>query len=81
MSAAVADASLAPASRRNPMRWIVFAVVLGVNVMDGLDATIVNIAGPTIHLDLGGGTNTVQWLSAGYTLTFGRTAHRRRPAG
>jgi len=51
------------------MRWIAFAVVLGVNIVDALDATIASIAGPSIHVDLGGGTNTVQWPSAGYTLT------------
>ncbi|MFI5064691.1 MAG: hypothetical protein ACHP9Z_12030 [Streptosporangiales bacterium] len=51
------------------MRWIAFAAVLGVNIVDALDATIASIAGPSIHVDLGGGTNTVQWPSAGYTLT------------
>jgi EmrB/QacA subfamily drug resistance transporter len=60
----------APATTRSPLRWIVFAVVFAANVMDLLDATIVNIAGPAIHVDLGGGGNTVQWLSAGYTLAF-----------
>src|SRR4051812_22243804 len=58
----------APAQGR--MRWIVFAVVFAANIMDILDATIVNIAGPSIHGDLGGGASTVQWLSAGYTLAF-----------
>ena len=60
--------SAAPA--RHPYRWIVFAVVFAANLMDLFDATIVNIAGPSIHADLGGGTNTVQWLSAAYTLAF-----------
>jgi EmrB/QacA subfamily drug resistance transporter len=55
---------------RNPLRWIVFAVVFAANIMDLLDSTIVNIAGPAIHDDLGGGTSTLQWLSAGYTLAF-----------
>ena len=40
------------------------------NLMDLLDATIVNVAAPSIHQDLGGGANTIQWLSAGYTLAF-----------
>jgi MFS family permease len=48
----------------------VAAVVLAANVMDLLDATIVNVAGPSIHRDLGGGASTLQWLSAGYTLAF-----------
>jgi EmrB/QacA subfamily drug resistance transporter len=52
------------------LRWVVAAVVLAANVMDLLDATIVNVAGPSIHRDLGGGASTLQWLSAGYTLAF-----------
>jgi len=52
------------------LRWVVAAVVLAANVMDLLDATIVNVAGPSIHRDLGGGASTIQWLSAGYTLAF-----------
>src|SRR6202167_984747 len=52
------------------LRWVVAAVVLAANVMDLLDATIVNVAGPSVHRDLGGGANTIQWLSAGYTLAF-----------
>jgi EmrB/QacA subfamily drug resistance transporter len=52
------------------LRWVVAAVVLAANVMDLLDATIVNVAGPSIHRNLGGGPSTLQWLSAGYTLAF-----------
>jgi MFS family permease len=52
------------------LRWVVAAVVLAAAVMDLLDATIVNVAGPSIHRDLGGGASTLQWLSAGYTLPF-----------
>jgi MFS family permease len=52
------------------LRWLVAAVVLAANLMDLLDATIVNVAGPSVHRDLGGGASTLQWLSAGYTLAF-----------
>ena len=52
------------------LRWVVAAVVLAANVMDLLDATIVNVAGPSIRHDLGGGAATLQWLSAGYTVAF-----------
>src|SRR5258707_9273882 len=52
------------------LRWVVAAVVLAANVMDLLDATIVNVAAPSINRDLGGGADTIQWLSAGYTLAF-----------
>ncbi|SHF72328.1 drug resistance transporter, EmrB/QacA subfamily [Jatrophihabitans endophyticus] len=69
MTALDSPAAITSATR-NPLRWVVFAVVFAANIMDLLDATIVNIAGPAIHVDLGGGANTVQWLSAGYTLAF-----------
>jgi MFS family permease len=52
------------------LRWVVAGVVLAANVMDLLDATIVNVAAPSIHRELGGGASTIQWLSAGYTLAF-----------
>jgi EmrB/QacA subfamily drug resistance transporter len=51
-------------------RWIVATVVLAAATMDLLDATIVNVAGPSIRRDLGGGASTLQWLSASYTLAF-----------
>jgi EmrB/QacA subfamily drug resistance transporter len=55
---------------RNPVRWFVFAVVIAANVMDLIDATIVNVAGPSIRAALGGSASTLQWLPAGYTLAF-----------
>src|ERR1700734_1121600 len=54
----------------NPLRWFVFAVVIAANIMDLMDSTIVNIAGPSIRLALGGSAATLQWLPAGYTLAF-----------
>ena len=66
-----ADHSLAsPAKPLYAARWIVLAIVLAAEVMDLMDATIVNVAGPSIRRDLGGGATTLQWLSAAYTLTF-----------
>jgi EmrB/QacA subfamily drug resistance transporter len=71
--APVAPASPAAAPGSPPpyrLRWVVAAVVLAAAVMDLLDATIVNVAAPSIHRDLGGGAGTLQWLSAAYTLSF-----------
>jgi EmrB/QacA subfamily drug resistance transporter len=71
MSETIATAhSITESARRNPLRWLVFAVVLAANVMDLMDSTIVNIAGPSIRSALGGSASTLQWLSAGYTLAF-----------
>ena len=63
------DAGVSPIAR-NPLRWFVFAVVVAANIMDLMDATIVNVAGPSIRAALGGGASTLQWLPAGYTLAF-----------
>lgn len=57
-----AESANAPAAAAEPyrLRWVVAWVVLAVNLMDVLDATIVNVAAPAIHRDLGGGPNTIQ---------------------
>ncbi len=60
----------ATTNQPRPVRWTVAAVVLAAATMDLLDATIVNVAGPSVHRDLGGGASTLQWLSAAYTLAF-----------
>jgi EmrB/QacA subfamily drug resistance transporter len=60
-------AATAPPYRQ---RWVVATVVLAAATMDLLDATIVNVAGPSIRRDLGGGASTLQWLGASYTLAF-----------
>lgn len=62
-------AAMTPTAR-NPVRWLVLAVVLAANIMDLMDATIVNVAGPSIRHAIGGGASTLLWLSAGYTLAF-----------
>jgi EmrB/QacA subfamily drug resistance transporter len=52
------------------LRWLVLLVVMTANVMDAMDSTIANIAGPSVRRDLGGGASALQWISAGYTLAF-----------
>src|SRR5689334_10760576 len=51
-------------------RWWVLVVVMVADVMDLLDATVANLAGPSIRADLGGSSTTLQWVLAGYTLPF-----------
>jgi EmrB/QacA subfamily drug resistance transporter len=51
-------------------RWLVLWLVLGAEVMDLLDATVVNVAAPSIHRALGGSASMIQWIGAGYTLAF-----------
>jgi EmrB/QacA subfamily drug resistance transporter len=63
-----AQAALSTAYR---YRWVVLAIVLVAEIMDLLDSTVITIAAPTIRSELGGGTATMQWWAAGYTLAFG----------
>ncbi len=58
--------ALAPARR-----WAVLAVILAAEVLDLIDATITNLAAPTITADLNGGPSLVQWLGASYALALG----------
>lgn len=45
-------------------------VVLVADVMDLVDSTVANLAGPSIRADLGGGDATLQWVLAAYTTAF-----------
>ncbi|MGF7228653.1 MAG: MFS transporter [Candidatus Saccharibacteria bacterium] len=49
---------------------IALLIVAFAFVMDLLDSTIVNIAIPSIQSNLGASYATIQWLIAGYSLTF-----------
>ncbi|WP_243717554.1 MFS transporter [Actinomadura darangshiensis] len=51
-------------------RWVALGALLVAEAMNLLDATIVQVAGPVIHADLGGAASDVQWFSAAYTLPF-----------
>ncbi|MGH3068008.1 MAG: MFS transporter, partial [Streptosporangiaceae bacterium] len=46
------------------------AVVFIADVMDVIDSTIANLAGPSIRADLGGSETTLQWVLAAYTAAF-----------
>ena len=56
----------APASR-----WLVLVLVCLAQFMVVLDATITNVALPSIETDLGLSTTDLQWIINGYTLLFG----------
>ena len=51
-------------------RWFVMAVVIIADVMDLIDSTIAQLAGPSIRKDIGGSASTLQWIIAAYTLAF-----------
>src|SRR3954454_12279884 len=72
-------------------RWLASAVVVSASMMDLLDATVAQVAGPVIREDLGGSLADLQWMTAAYTLAMGvmlltggrlgdALGRRRRPA-
>jgi EmrB/QacA subfamily drug resistance transporter len=52
-------------------RWIVLALLCTAQLLVVLDATIVNIALPSIQSDLGFSDTNLQWVINAYVLTFG----------
>ena len=52
-----------------PGRWVLAITVLGSGIAS-LDATVVNIALPTIGRDFHTGIAALQWVMTGYTLTL-----------
>jgi EmrB/QacA subfamily drug resistance transporter len=52
-----------------PGRWVLVITVLGSGIA-ALDATVVNIALPTIGRDFHTGVSDLQWVMNGYTLTL-----------
>jgi MFS family permease len=59
-----------------PLRsaWLVLTVVFIADVMDLIDSSVANLAGPSIRADLGGGQVTMQWVLSAYTAAPGLTA-------
>src|SRR5215472_3868919 len=51
-------------------RWLAFAAIITASVMDLLDSTIAQVAGPSIRRDLGGSYTVIEWLSAAYALAM-----------
>jgi EmrB/QacA subfamily drug resistance transporter len=51
--------------------WTILVVVLIADALDLLDATITNIAAPTIVGDIGGGPALIKWLGSAYALSLG----------
>ena len=54
----------------HPRRWAILAIVLCIECMDLLDATVVNVATPHIRADLGAGPSGIQWIAGGYALAL-----------
>ncbi|HEY2602351.1 MAG TPA: MFS transporter [Thermoleophilaceae bacterium] len=59
-----------PTTTGHPRRWLILFVILAAECMDLLDATIVNVASPSIRLDLHATSTQLQWIVGGYALAF-----------
>jgi EmrB/QacA subfamily drug resistance transporter len=71
MSATAAAHQHSDASGLDPRRWKALAVLAVAQFMVVLDASIVNVALPSIQRDLGFSENGLQWVVNAYTLMFG----------
>lgn len=70
MSAHAAPPS-ATSTTPDPRRWAALAVLAVAQFMVVLDASIVNVALPSIQRDLGFSESSLQWVVNAYTLAFG----------
>src|SRR2546422_7165274 len=52
-------------------KWFALALLLGVQFMVVLDIAIVNVALPSIQVDLGFSEQNLQWVISAYALLFG----------
>ena len=59
------------AERRETNRWLVLVLVCVAQFMVVLDATIVNVALPSIQRSLDFSNASLQWIVNSYTLVFG----------
>lgn len=61
----------APPQLSTRAAWLTLIVVLLADAMDLMDATIANVAAPSIVNGLGVGENVIPWLGASYALALG----------
>ncbi len=66
-----ASAAQRSEARRERRRWLALAVLCLGQLMMVLDATIVNVALPSIKHDLGFSQGNLTWVMNGYLITFG----------
>jgi EmrB/QacA subfamily drug resistance transporter len=65
------DEFVEPPAAGETNRWLVLVIVCLAQFMVILDATVVNVALPSIQRDLGFTGASLQWVINGYTLIFG----------
>jgi EmrB/QacA subfamily drug resistance transporter len=53
-----------------PYKWLVSVAFVSALFMDIMDATVVNVALPTLGRDFGAGNDTIEWVVTGYLLSL-----------
>ena len=59
------------ARRSSRLVWAILGLVLLADALDVIDATVTNIAAPTIAGELNGGESLIKWLGPAYMLAMG----------
>jgi EmrB/QacA subfamily drug resistance transporter len=57
--------------RSSRLMWAILGLVLLADALDVIDATVTNIAAPTIARELHGGESLIKWLGTSYMLAMG----------
>src|SRR6185369_5681379 len=57
--------------RSSRVLWAILGLVLLADALDVIDATVTNIAAPTIARELNGGESLIKWLGPAYMLAMG----------
>ena len=73
--------STAATPRSAPNKWLVLVLVCIAQFMVVLDATVVNVALPSIQEDLDFSASSLQWVVNAYTLARSRPRPRRASPG
>jgi len=63
-------AEVSPSEQYSPHRWAALAFTLVAVLMDMVDATVMNIALPSLQRNLHASPTELEWTVAGYTLAF-----------
>ena len=70
MTISTAPANVTPV-RSSRLMWAILGLVLVADALDVIDATVTNIAAPTIARELNGGESLIKWLGPAYMLSMG----------
>jgi MFS family permease len=69
--ATLTEPSTVVTHRSSRRMWAVLGLVLLADALDVIDATVTNIAAPTIAGELKGGESLIKWLGPAYMLAMG----------